>query len=103
MSTLPHTITLQYPRMHEITLLLIAFLSLFFSCVGFDYARVVPNLRTRTAINCDRVADGTASGVLSAPSGDPLVYKPDGTSYVMCGACKTAYVVEDGTFEKGGE
>ena len=28
--------------------------------------------------------------------------QPDGTSYIMCGACKTAYVVKENMFAKGG-
>ena len=36
-------------------------------------------------------------------SSEPLVYHPDGTSYIMCGACKTAYVVEPDQFDNGGQ
>ena len=36
-------------------------------------------------------------------SAEQLKYHPDGTSYIMCGACKTAYVVEAGQFDKGGQ
>lgn len=36
-------------------------------------------------------------------SSESLVYHPDGTSYIMCGACKTAYVVEPDQFANGGQ
>lgn len=31
----------------------------------------------------------------------PSEYRPDGTAYITCGACKTAYVVQDAMFRRG--
>ena len=33
---------------------------------------------------------------------EAMKYHPDGTHYIMCGACKTAYVVKENQFGKGG-
>lgn len=46
------------------------------------------------------VAAETAS-VVEAPK-EELKYHEDGTSYIMCGACKTAYIVKENLFGKGG-
>ena len=48
---------------------------------------------------------GMSDGDMKTSSGSspPLNYHPDGTSYIMCGACKTAYIVEANQFDAGGK
>ena len=49
--------------------------------------------------NCGVVSMSTTE---EDKTSEPLIYQPDGTSYIMCGACKTAYVVEHDQFANGG-
>jgi len=112
-------------------LLVVSSLSLIFFCFvhvsGFNFKRLphLKKLSTNPASNCllfsssevepvQQTTDSTSSAAVSVevptapspttpvPAAAPLEYRPDGTAYITCGACKTAYVVQDNMFKRGG-
>ena len=86
-----------YIVMHRISVAI--FLSLFLASISFERPVVS---KFRTILNGHGAVEGTASVASTTSTPEPLVYQPEGTGYIMCGACKTAYVVNDDAFKNGG-
>ena len=77
-------------------------ISKFSRCTPLD---VVADICLKYDYRLGSRALGMSSGDVetSSESPVPLKYHPEGTSYIMCGACKTAYIVKVDQFDAGGK
>ena len=72
-----------------------------FTKISFSDKQFLNNIII-SSTSIDNVPLNSESSLNQNNKNKALEMQPEGTSYIMCGACKTAYVVKENMFAKGG-